>query len=198
MVRARRAKIQGFHKFYIAIRHLGHVIENYFGDGGDLGVEIRYLKELSPLGTAGALSLIQPFPQDSVLITNGDILTDVNFGDLLDFHSHNQAAATMAVQVHELQHPFGVFQTNGIEITSHEEKRVLRTLINAGVYVLEPKVISLLTKNEAIDMPTLFEFARQREFSVVAYLLHEQWADIGSHKDLDCITSLYIGKKHHP
>jgi CTP:phosphocholine cytidylyltransferase-like protein len=93
-----RAKNQGFTNFVFAIHYLGHMIENYFGDGKKFGVKIQYLRESSPLGTAGALSLLNPKPDSSFILTNGDIITDINFAELLSFHQLNSADATMAVR----------------------------------------------------------------------------------------------------
>ena len=128
-----RAKSEGFSRFILAIHHLGEVIEEYFGDGKSLGVKISYVKEKTPLGTAGALSLIEPKQSEPIIVTNGDVLTDIRYGDLLDFHVQNNAKATMAVQVHEAKIPYGVVQTKGVSITGFEEKPTQEFLINAGV-----------------------------------------------------------------
>jgi dTDP-glucose pyrophosphorylase len=180
-----RAKAEGFSRFVLAIHHLGEVIEEYFGDGKSLGVNISYVKEKTPLGTAGALSLIEPKPSQPIIVTNGDVLTDVKYGDILDFHNHSNGKATMAVQVREWQNPYGVVNTNGIEITNYEEKPITRTLINAGVYVVNPTVLGLLTSSTPCDMPQLFELARARGMKTVAYFAHESWIDVGTHEDFN-------------
>jgi dTDP-glucose pyrophosphorylase/predicted transcriptional regulator len=180
-----RAKAEGFSRFVLAIHHLGEVIEEYFGDGKSLGVNISYVKEKTPLGTAGALSLIEPKPSQPIIVTNGDVLTDVKYGDILDFHNHSNGKATMAVQVREWQNPYGVVNTDGIEITNYEEKPVTRTLINAGVYVVNPTVLGLLTSSTPCDMPLLFELARAKGMKTVAYLAHESWIDVGTHEDFN-------------
>jgi NDP-sugar pyrophosphorylase family protein len=180
-----RAKAEGFSRFVLAIHHLGEVIEEYFGDGKSLGVNISYVKEKTPLGTAGALSLIEPKPSQPIIVTNGDVLTDVKYGDILDFHNHSNGKATMAVQVREWQNPYGVVNTDGIEITNYEEKPVTRTLINAGVYVVNPTVLGLLTSSTPCDMPLLFELARAKGMKTVAYFAHESWIDVGTHEDFN-------------
>jgi dTDP-glucose pyrophosphorylase len=180
-----RAKAQGFSRFILAIHHLGEVIEEYFGDGKSLGVNISYIKEKTPLGTAGALRLIEPKPPGPIVVTNGDVLTDINYVDMLDFHNHSNGTATMAVQVREWQNPYGVVSTDGIDITNYEEKPITRTLINAGVYVVNPSVLELLSDLTSYDMPQLFELARERGMKTVAYFAHESWVDIGSHEDFD-------------
>jgi dTDP-glucose pyrophosphorylase len=180
-----RARAEGFSRFILAIQHLGEVIEEYFGDGKSLGVNISYVKEMTPLGTAGALSLIEPKLSQPIIVTNGDVLTDVKYGDILDFHNHSNGKATMAVQVREWQNPYGVVNTDGIEITSYEEKPVTRTLINAGVYVVNPSVLGLLTSSTPCDMPELFELARARGMKTVAYFAYEPWIDVGTHEDFN-------------
>ena len=180
-----RAKAEGFTRFVLAIHHLGEVIEEYFGDGKSLGVNISYVKEKTPLGTAGALSLIEPKPSQPIIVTNGDVLTDVKYGEILDFHNQSNGKATMAVQVKEWQNPYGVVNTDGIEITSYEEKPITKTLINAGVYVVNPSVLGLLTGSTPCDMPLLFELARARGMKTVAYFAHESWIDVGTHEDFN-------------
>jgi len=179
-----RARLEGFSHFILAIYHLGHMIEEYFGNGDALGVKIEYLREESPLGTAGALSLLDPLPKAAFVVTNGDVITDIHYGELLDFHIQHGASATMAVRVHEWQNPFGVVQTQGIEIIGYEEKPVSRSHINAGVYVIEPSAIRCLVKAVPCDMPTLFDLLQKEENRVVAYPIHERWLDVGRPDDL--------------
>ena len=180
-----RAKVEGFSRFILAIHHLGGVIEDYFGNGKSLGVNISYIKEKTPLGTAGALSLIEPKQSKPIIVTNGDVLTDIKYGEILDFHNHSDGIATMAVQMREWQNPYGVVNTDGIEITSYEEKPITRTLINAGVYVVDPSVLELFTGVTSCDMPQLFELARGKSMKTVAYFAHESWMDIGTHEDFE-------------
>ncbi len=179
-----RAKHEGFRRFVIALHHLGHMIEEYFGDGESLGVEIDYLRENAPLGTAGALSLFEAVPDSSFIVTNGDVITDIQYGELLDFHTRHGAMATMAVRLHEWQHPFGVVQTQGIEIVGFEEKPIARSHINAGVYALDPMALRFLATNEHCDMPTLFGRLQSSSKLTVAYPMHEPWLDVGRPDDL--------------
>jgi dTDP-glucose pyrophosphorylase len=179
-----RGKLEGFNHFVLAIHHLGHIIETHFGDGEWLGVKIDYLREQSPLGTAGALGLLNPIPNTSFVVTNGDVITDIRYGELLDFHNRYQASATMAVRVHEWQHPFGVVQMQGVEITGFEEKPVARSYINAGVYVLSPDALSELIVESPCDMPMLFERLQAKTKRTVAYPMHEPWLDVGRPGDL--------------
>lgn len=179
-----RAKSEGFKRFVISIRYLGHVIEDYFGNGERLGVRIDYIKESTPLGTAGALSLLNPRPVLPFVVTNGDVLSDIKYSELLDFYTRNAAAAAMAVRLHDWQHPFGVVQIKGVDILGFEEKPIVRHHINAGVYALSHESLNYLSRNEPCNMPTLFERLQASGKRVVAYPMHEPWLDVGRPDDL--------------
>jgi dTDP-glucose pyrophosphorylase len=179
-----RAKAEGFHHFVLAIHYLGHMIEDYFGNGEKFDVRIEYLREPTPLGTAGGLGFLDPRPEEPFVVTNCDVITDIRYGELLDFHRYYAAAATMAVRLHEWHHPFGVVQTNGIDIVGFEEKPVARTHINAGVYALVPEALDSLVPGASCDMPALFEHLQGKAMRTVAYPMHEPWLDIGRPDDL--------------
>jgi len=195
-----RAKVDGFVHFVLAIHYLGHMIEDYFGSGDKWDVRIEYLREKTPLGTAGALGLLTNKPTDPVLVSNGDVLTDIRYGELVDYHNRHQATATMAVRLHQWQHPFGVVKTKGVEIIGFEEKPTFRTHVNAGVYVLDPKAFNFLSPDKHYDMPGLFEKLRQEGERVVVYPMHEPWLDVGRCEDYDQANSdlerLTLGRHH--
>ena len=178
------AKAEGFQHFVLAIHYLGDMIEEYCGDGSKWDVNIDYLREESPLGTAGAIGLLKQRPELPFVIANGDVLTDIRYGDMLDYHCRNEAHASMAVQVHEWQNPFGVVHTNGIDITGFEEKPIVRNHINAGVYVLEPNALDILKTGEHCDMPSLFKFLLDNNMRTIVYPVHEPWLDVGREEDL--------------
>ncbi len=180
-----RAQSEGFNNFFFAIHYLGEMIEAYFGTGEKFDISVGYIKEETPLGTAGALSLLEPQSTLPFVVTNGDVITDVSYRGILDFHNRHKADATMAVRVYEWQHPFGVVETDGIEITGFDEKPVIKNYINAGVYVLEPGCLGLLQKNQVCDMPELFERLKNAGKKVLAYPMHEPWLDVGRPEDLD-------------
>ena len=182
------AKAQGFKKFVISLHYLGELISDYFGDGSNLGVSISYLHESEPLGTAGALSLIEPEPELPFIITNGDIISDINYGNFLDFHDSNKSQATMAIKKYELQNPYGVVNTKGLEIISFEEKPIHVSHVNAGMYVLNPSSLRYLRKNQPCDMPDFFNLLISKNHVVTAYPIHETWADVGRPIDLSEIN----------
>lgn len=180
-----RAKGEGITRFVIAVHYLGHMIEEYFGNGEKFGVEIDYVREQSPLGTAGALTLLKKLPAGPLLVTNGDVLADIRYAELLDFHTDHSAVATMAVRLHEWQHPFGVVQTRGVDIVGFEEKPVMRSHINAGIYVLDPAALKSLALNEHCDMPSLFARLQAQGDRTIVYPMHEPWLDAGHAEDLE-------------
>jgi len=179
-----RARDEGFSEFVLSVNYLAQMIEEYFGDGSILNVTIRYIREESPLGTAGSLSMISELVDEPFIVTNGDVITDIRYSDLLEFHDRHESIATMAVRIHEWQHPFGVVQMNGLNIVGFEEKPIARSHINAGVYALSPSALEELNHDEFCDMPTLFERLQARSLKTVAYPMHEPWLDVGRHEDL--------------
>ena len=179
-----RAKLDGFNQFIISINYLGHMIEDYFEDGKKFDIKIDYLKEKSPLGTVGALSLMKKLPEKHFIVTNGDVITDIRYDELLDFHIRHDASATMTIRAYEWRHPFGVVQTDGVQIINLEEKPVTHSYINAGVYALSPKALDSLIFNTPCDMPILFERLKKKGDRIVAYPLHEPWLDVGKPDDL--------------
>jgi dTDP-glucose pyrophosphorylase len=180
-----RTKAEGFSHFVLSVHYLGHMIEDYFGNGDRCQVRIEYLREDIPLGTAGALDLLHPRPEIPFVVSNGDVLTNIRYGEIIDFHIRCGAIATMAVRAHEWQHPFGVVKTKGVDIVGLEEKPVSRTYVNAGIYVLDPSALDVLATNEHCDMPVIFERLRQNGKRTVAYAMHEPWLDVGRPEDLD-------------
>lgn len=178
-----RARAEGFQRFVLAVHYLGRMIEDYFGDGSRWQVKIDYLREESPLGTAGAIGLLNPRPETPFVVSNGDVLTDIRYGELLEFHCRHGASATMAVRLHEWQHPFGVVHTKGVDIIDFEEKPIARSHINAGIYVLEPNAVDVLDAGEHCDMPTLFGRLQERAARIIVYPMHEPWLDVGGADD---------------
>ena len=178
------AKAQGFRKFIISLHYLGNLIIDHFGDGSNLDISIQYIHESEPLGTAGAMALIDPLPNLPFIVTNGDIITDVNYANLLHFHESNKSQATMAIKKYELQNPYGVVNIKGLEITSFEEKPIQISYVNAGIYALNPSSLKYLKVNEPCDMPDFFELLKNNNHLITAYPIHETWADVGRPIDL--------------
>lgn len=175
----------GFSEFYISTHYMPEQIHQHFGDGSNFGVNITYVQEDSPLGTGGALGLLpNDIPQDLPLIMiNGDVLTKTDFQQLLNFHIESDADATMCVREYDYQIPYGVINGQGNRITSMVEKPVQRFFVNAGIYVVSPRVIQSVEKNQKIDMPTLLEKHMKEREKILMFPIHEYWLDIGRMDD---------------
>jgi dTDP-glucose pyrophosphorylase/CBS domain-containing protein len=175
----------GFSRFLISVNYKSEMIESYFGDGSQWDVQIDYLREDKRLGTAGALSLMSEKPASPILVMNGDVLTKVNFQQLLEFHTEHKAAATMCVREYDYQVPFGVVKLDQHRILSIEEKPVQRFFVNAGIYVLEPEVLELIPHGSHLDMTSLFELLIKREMETAVFPIREYWLDIGRIDDFE-------------
>ena len=180
-----RAQSQGFVRFVFSLNYLGGMIRDHFGDGSSLGVEISYLTEEQPLGTAGALSLLDPRPEHPFIVTNGDVLTDIDYGQMIDFRTRHDADAVMAVCVFGWAKPFGVGGMKGGGIMGFYEKPISRSHINAGIYAFSPQTLGHLERYSHCDMPTLFDKLRAASLRTVAYPMHEPWLDVGRPDDLE-------------
>jgi len=174
----------GFWKFFFAVNYRADIIEGHFGDGAKWDVEINYLHETEKLGTAGPLSMLPELGSGPVLAMNADILTRVNFAHLLDFHRATAAAATVCVREHRYTIPYGVVKMSDSLLTLIEEKPVHRTMVSAGIYVLEQEALQLLPKGGHYDMPTLLQNLVDRGLRTAGFPIHEYWLDIGHLEDL--------------
>ncbi len=174
----------GFHEFHIAIHYRGDMIRDYFGNGSKWGLNIQYLEENEQLGTAGAISLLpkptSPYP---VLVMNGDLLTKMNFGQLMDFHAEHQSVATMCIREFDFRVPYGVVRLQDEALLSIDEKPVHKFFVNAGIYVVDPEVYSGVEKGVRVDMPDLFRKAIENKKKVSAFPIREYWLDIGQPDD---------------
>lgn len=170
----------GFTRFTFTVNYLAEQIESHFGDGSRWGAEIDYVREPKPLGTAGALGLLKRPGAEPLLVLNGDILTKVDFPALLSFHRAEKGLATICVKRHEIQVPYGVVEHSGRRLTRFIEKPTQRFLVNAGIYVLDPRALAWLPKRRRCDMPELLDRIRARKRGGVAcFPIQEYWLDIG-------------------
>ncbi len=177
-----KAKKEGFRNFIISINYLGDKIKKYFKNGSDLGVSIKYLEEPKPLGTAGSLSMLHNKINEPFILTNCDIITNTDYTKMLDFHKKNRANITIAAALDYTQNQYGIVKTKKIRVLSLEEKPVERKQIIAGIYVISPRALTKVKKNEYYDMPDLLEKALVDKMKVIAYPIHESWQDIGQSK----------------
>ena len=172
----------GINSVSITTHYKAEAISQHFGDGSDFGVRINYVNEGQPLGTAGALSLLD-VSDEPLLVINGDIVTGVDFRAMMDFHVEHQADMSVAVRQHELQVPYGVIETDGETIVKILEKPTIRHFINAGIYLLDRDVTQTIPNENAYDMTDLISKLITDGRRVISFPIREYWLDIGQHAD---------------
>jgi len=173
------------HDIYMSVFHLKDAVKSYFGSGSGFGANIRYLEETHPLGTAGCLSLLPKSLNKPLLIVNGDVVTNAQFGRLIEFHAASGLDVTMSVKPHAQQIPFGVVEhVDGMVMRIREKPKIVH-MINVAIYVLSPNVLPHIPPNTAIDMPTLIESIIPLGYKVGAFPLVEDWIDVGTVPELE-------------
>ncbi|MDO9267467.1 MAG: nucleotidyltransferase family protein [Sulfurimonas sp.] len=175
----------GFINIIMCVNYKSQVIQEYFGNGSAFGVNIEYILEKQRMGTAGALSLLTSLPDEPFFIMNGDLLTNVNFEYLLDYHISNNSMATMCVREYDFQIPYGVVSIDNNKILSIKEKPIQTVNASAGIYVLCPEALNYIPKEQFFDMPTLFEKLINKKQTVTSFLLNGYWLDIGQMEEYD-------------
>lgn len=176
---------QGFRRVHVSINHLGHLIEEHLGDGSSHGLEITYLRESAPLGTAGALAQLRRRMDGPFVVMNSDLLTDIDLRGMLAFHRRTADAATIGVRDYSFEIPYGVVRREGDLVTALAEKPTHREFVSAGIYVLEPIALELLEEDEYCDMPDLLAQLIDAGRSVGAYRIDGEWIDVGRPEDLE-------------
>jgi len=173
-------KKYGFVNIVMCVNYKSHIIENYFKDGSEFGVNIEYIYEKERMGTAGALGLLKKIPNEPFFIMNGDLLTNINFEHLLMHHTKNKALATMCLRKYEYDIPYGVVNLNkNKQIISIKEKPIYNYFVNGGIYLINPSVLECIPKGEFFDMPSLFEILLNDGKICNSYIIKEYWLDIG-------------------
>ncbi len=183
----------GFRNFYFSTHYLPEVIRDYFCDGSQYGCSIQYVHEENPLGTGGALGLLPDnLPDLPLIMMNGDVLSKVDFEHLLKYHGEQESVATMCVRKFEYQVPYGVVQGDGHRIISMVEKPKQAFFINAGIYVIDKRIIKSVPKGKKIDMPTLLESHMSNQKNISMFPIHEYWIDVGKMNDFEQAQNDYL------
>ena len=183
----------GFTNITMCLGYMSNVIEDYFKDGSDFGANIKYIVEERRMGTAGAISLIKEKIDKPFFVMNGDLITNINYEQMLDFHEEQNSKATMCVREYDIQVPYGVVNVINEDIVSIEEKPIHSFFINAGIYLLDPECINLIPKDEFYDMPSLFEKMILTDKKTISFPLKEYWLDIGRVSDYERANLEYKG-----
>lgn len=176
---------QGFTQIYLSVNYKAEMFEQQFGDGSAFGVQIKYVHEDDRMGTAGALSLLPERPTNPIIVMNGDLLTTLNFRQLISYHREHRAKATMAVREYSFQVPYGVVETDNERLVAISEKPVHNFFVSAGIYVIEPEALDMIPLGKPYDMPQLFEAIIAQKEEAVVFPIREFWLDIGRLDDLE-------------
>lgn len=174
----------GIRRIFLSINYLGHVIEEHFGDGTPFGCRIEYLREKSYLGTGGSLALLAEPCQAPILVMNGDLVTQADLGALLAQHDPDQRVATVAVRRYFHTVPFGTLEIEDGRVTEMEEKPTLSRFINAGIYVLNPELVTRVPRDKEFPLTSLLEDCLARGEHVGAFEIEDDWIDVGRHDQL--------------
>jgi dTDP-glucose pyrophosphorylase/CBS domain-containing protein len=185
-------KDQGLRDIFISVRYLKDKIIDHFGDGSGFGVRISYVEEDVPLGTAGALSRL-PATTRPTLLMNADLLTDLDFRKMIEFHHNNQADVTMAVKAHSFQVPYGVVRMEMNRIVGLEEKPNMVSHVNGGIYVLSPRAAALVPEGSHCDATTLVNQGLASGQAVLGYPIQSEWTDIGAMRDYYSVCDRFDG-----
>lgn len=184
-----RLKVFGFREFIIAVGYRAELIETYFRDGEPLGVHIDYVRESHALGTAGPLSLVRAahdLPTDEpILAMNGDILTDLDLTAFMEFHRRGGYEITVATREFQLQHPYGVIETDGERVTGIVEKPVETDLVSAGIYAIQPSALEMIPYDGFFDIPDLVNALLAGGRSVGSYRFSDEWIAIDRIEQLE-------------
>jgi len=186
-----RFRDQGFRNFFLSINYLGHQIEEHFGTGAAFGVSIAYLREDMKLGTAGALSLLPSSVQGPMIVMNGDVITELDFRKLVDFHKRSGFAATMCTREHRTAIPFGVVEHDVSRFAGITEKPTIVHQINAGVYCVEADCARIVPQGKFYDMPDLFADLHEKGHGCGIYKISDHWVDIGNLQDYERANSMF-------
>ena len=192
----KQLSLSGIKRVFVTTHYLGDKIEEHFGNGQNFGIEMLYIAEEQLLGTAGGVKLV-PEQQSPMLIVNGDILTEVDFRAMHAFHAEHEAELTVGVRQFTMQVPYGVIESDGWRVKRVVEKPMQDVFVNAGIYLMEPHVQTLIPAYQKFDMTDLITLLVARGSIVACFPIWEYWRDIGQPADYEQAQSdIRNGKLH--
>lgn len=173
----------GVERIDLCVGHLGELIQAYFSDAynGRQNVEFRYHWEHAPLGTAGALRQVDDL-DEPFLVLNGDVLTDLDFGELMRFHEESGSALTIAACEKSTHTSLGVIELNGENVTGYAEKPTITHTVSMGIYVYDPSAVEHIPEGRA-DFPDVVSALLEAGKAVSAYRFEGEWLDVGTPED---------------
>jgi len=191
----RQLKRAGFTKITMAVGYLAGLLEAYFGDGHKWGIKIRYSPEDRPLGTAGPLALVDGL-SNTFLVLNGDILTTLDYTELIKYHHKEKAIATVAMYDKEVEITLGVLKADERNtIYDYIEKPTIKYQVSMGIYVFEPRVLDYIKRGEPCDLPDLIKTLIEHDEQVKGYHFKGYWRDIGRREDYEKAVEEFVELK---
>lgn len=174
----------GIKKITLSINYLGEQLENYFQDGSSKGIEIGYIKETKPLGTIGSILLVESFEYDDIIVMNSDLLTNIDFADFYKAYKSSGADMAVAATSYHVDVPYAVLETGEKnKIISLKEKPRFTYYSNAGIYIINKKLLSMIPSNSFFDITDLMEKVLEMDYQIITYPINGYWLDIGKHED---------------
>jgi NDP-sugar pyrophosphorylase family protein len=192
----RQLKRHGFHRITISVGHLAELIMSFFGNGSRWGLEIDYAIEDEPLGTMGPLSQIEGLTEPFIVM-NGDLLTDVNYRDLYDFHTKGTAALTVATYEKAVDVSLGVLEVDqSSRVVGFREKPTLMFTVSMGIYVLSPELLQVIPKGKHFGFDDLMYALLAAKAPIQCYRHGGLWLDIGRREDYDNATEVFEANRN--
>lgn len=174
----------GIQNIRISVNYLGHMLQDYFGDGAARSARIEYIREDKPLGTVGAVAQVREWKSDHILVMNSDLLTDIDYSDFFDTYSSDGADLAIAAVPYKVNVPYAVLETNGSnEVKALAEKPTYTYYSNAGIYLLKRELLQFIPKDCCYNMTDLIDVLMDNGYKVVSYPIHGYWLDIGKMND---------------
>jgi len=178
-----KTRNEGFKNYFFITGYLSAIIKNHFKNGNKWKVDISWVKEQKPLGTAGGLGLVKPKNNLPVIVANGDIITEVKYSDILNYHTNEKNMVTIVVKKHKITNPYGVVKIIKNKVVDLLEKPSSSSYISAGIYVFNPALFKKIKKNKYLDMDYFLNKLIEEKIKISVYPLHENWLDIGFHSE---------------
>ena len=177
----------GFNNFFISVNYLKKKIENYFGSGEKFGINISYIKEKKPLGTAGSLALLNDNNKLPIVVVNGDTVTGINFKNLISYHKKNKSHFTIVTNMERKKRQLGIIETKSNRVTNIVEKPIITTKINTGIYVINKDLLKYIKKNKFLSMTDLIKKIIKKKKKILSFPIYESWEDLGTINNLNNI-----------
>jgi NDP-sugar pyrophosphorylase family protein len=182
----KQLKSYGFNEILMAVGHLAELIQVFFNDGNKYNLKIRYYREDKPLGTAGPLAQLKNELKDDFLMMNGDILTNLDFSEIIKSHKKNGAIATISLKKMKVPIDYGVIELNDdVNIIGYSEKPQIDYLVSMGIYAFSPRILDFIPKNKYLDIPDLIRKLISEDEIVNGYVYDGYWLDIGRPDDYE-------------